>query len=169
LREACNHPDTELAWYEFHNFIEIAKGLSMENFPYTHYFDLHGQSISPKVMVGNLIRRVDFDTDPMTQLQHRLAHSSLRSLAHAAVTGNLTADRHLVLLEPLIGSTSLAHMMHKEGYHSEPLWFSPYHWGMKTNVGKFVTTYECDWIFSLQGQAVFIMEATMCGGMDRSG
>ncbi len=45
------------AWYEYHNFIEIAKRKSLENFGFAHYFDVHGNTVSTKTMMGMWVGR----------------------------------------------------------------------------------------------------------------
>lgn len=125
LHDSATHPETQQAWYDFHNFIEIAKGKATEISPHAYYFDIHGQSVSPKIMVGNLVRKVDFESHTPETLQHRLAHSSLRSLAHLK-SENINRN----LLEMLTGSSSIGHMLQEEGFECTPVGNPPYDWGM---------------------------------------
>src|SRR5690349_19167118 len=69
----------EHAWKEYHTFIEIAKRRAAIQYNKAHYFDIHGNTMSTKTMLGYLIRKVVFDGDD-AGLYVKLVDSSMRTL-----------------------------------------------------------------------------------------
>eukprot|EP01116_Phalansterium_solitarium_P001838 TRINITY_DN1165_c0_g3_i1.p1 TRINITY_DN1165_c0_g3~~TRINITY_DN1165_c0_g3_i1.p1 ORF type:complete len:693 (+),score=63.11 TRINITY_DN1165_c0_g3_i1:827-2905(+) len=79
--EACwGNPLAEEVWTEWHNFIEIAKRKCLSQSGFAHYFDIHGQGLYSKIMVGHVIDRPEYQKDLAT-LAQCVDSSSIRNLA----------------------------------------------------------------------------------------
>eukprot|EP01119_Soliformovum_irregulare_P023958 TRINITY_DN8483_c0_g1_i1.p1 TRINITY_DN8483_c0_g1~~TRINITY_DN8483_c0_g1_i1.p1 ORF type:complete len:422 (+),score=83.13 TRINITY_DN8483_c0_g1_i1:228-1493(+) len=62
----------QAAWDEFHNFIEIAKMRSIDQYGFCQYFDLHGNDSSKKVMIGQMTRKADFESQVEGHLESKM-------------------------------------------------------------------------------------------------
>jgi hypothetical protein len=109
-------------WDYFHSFIEIAKRNALKSHGFVHVFDVHGNTASVKVMLGHLIRKVEFETSSEEELLRRLDQSSIRQLAAT----KKTKEEKLSLL---LGENSLGYLLEKEGIPSTPVGQKPFNWG----------------------------------------
>lgn len=113
----------EEAWADFHNFIEIAKSRSVHKHGFAHFFDIHGNSSSTKVMIGQVrfskqviqkvIRRADFEQNMEHILSKLLDYSSLRSLARSKSSKEERIDL-------LFGENSIGGLLKKQGFECTP-------------------------------------------------
>ena len=113
----------EQAWMEYHSFIEIAKRRASSTYGKAHFFDIHGNTMSVKTMLGYLLRKTVFDGD-LQELIAKLSESSLKTLM---LQSNLDNQARLDLL---LGTESFAAYMKEEGgFDCTPFGQQPFDWG----------------------------------------
>jgi len=111
----------EQAWKEYHTFIEIAKRRASSKFGKAHFFDIHGNTMSTKTMIGYLTRKVEFEGDH-SELLIKLSQSSMRALVEQK-------KESYDIMELFVGSDSLAVSMEEGGFECTPIGKKPYDWG----------------------------------------
>lgn len=117
VEAAQGNPHAQQAWYEYHNFIEGAKGTVAEDYDRGFYIDLHGHGHEmQRLELGYLLRSSDLELSDV-QLEHPdyVNKSSIRTLALEADSGFAALVR---------GPTSLGGLLEQRGYPSVP---SPAH------------------------------------------
>jgi len=113
VEAAQGNPYAERAWYEFHDFITIAKGAVAEDHDRGFFIDLHGHGHEmQRLELGYLLRASELELSD-AQLEHPdyVNKSSIRRLA-------LEADSGFAAL--LRGPTSLGGLLEQRGYPSVP-------------------------------------------------
>jgi len=135
VKRISNRPigGAEIAWYEYHSFLEIAKMLAAQHDWGAHYFDIHGNTASIKVMMGNMIHSQVIDEclglksrkptsdEWMQELATHLSKSSIRSLAEQAELEKK--------IDMLLGNTSLGYYLERQGIPATPVGTDPVDWG----------------------------------------
>lgn len=109
------------AWNQYHDFISIAKSKVIKEFNRGAYYDIHGNTMSTKVMLGYLLRKTDYEAG-IQVIQEKLNQSSIRSIIEQQTTNESK-------IELLIGKESLGGLLEKYGIGSVPLGLKvPYDW-----------------------------------------
>jgi hypothetical protein len=124
LVDAVCSEKAEPAWYSYHNFIEIAKHSALTRFGCCHYFDIHGNTASTKVMIGQMIRKKDFDgfknkEELLSKFEYQ---STIRSLSLSKKTLETKWDL-------ILGTKSLGFLLGNKGIQCTPVGQPPFDWG----------------------------------------
>ncbi|KMQ52704.1 N-formylglutamate amidohydrolase [Chitinispirillum alkaliphilum] len=123
LYEGTEHPLAEMAWYNFHEFIDIAKRHAVEEFGAGLYIDIHGHAnVLQRVELGYLLNSSDL----------RLSDEQIGSLAENSSLRELAKRTPFSFSELLRGEKSLGGLLEQRGFASVPSpqypdpWYFPY-------------------------------------------
>jgi len=113
VEAAQGNPHAQQAWYEYHNFIEDAKGTVAEEYERGFYIDLHGHGHEMQWLeLGYLLQSSDLElSDAQLERPDYVNKSSIRTLALEADSGFAALVR---------GPTSLGGLLEQRGYPSVP-------------------------------------------------
>lgn len=115
VEAADGNPDAELAWNEFHAFVETAKNQLLPKFGKGFYIDLHGHGHTiQRLELGYLLSQSELAlTDAILDGQAYINQSSIRNLANDNALG-------LSHSELLRGPLSLGSLLEGRGYPATP-------------------------------------------------
>jgi hypothetical protein len=122
LPEAADgNPDAEIAWGEFHAYVEASKNQLLPKFGKGLYIDLHGHGHSiQRLEIGYLLSQTELQlADPVLDGPFYVNQSSLRRLA----TQNAPGLTHSELLR---GPLSLGSLIADRGYPATPSQSDPF-------------------------------------------
>lgn len=145
---AHGNPFASEAWQEYHDFIGLAKNKVISEYKLGSYYDIHGNTMSSKVMIGYMLRKDDYEGGPQ-HLSQSLHNCSIRSLLEKQES---TEQR----IETLMGQTSLATLLEKDGYPSVPIgqipydWGGPEYWNGGYNTKRHGSTVNCSPVIGIQ-------------------
>ncbi len=108
------HPETNQAWYDYNNFIEIAKTKVTDDWGKGHYFEIH-TTARPRNQVG-----LGLDTGDLSQPNSMLSTMANQSTAHyLCTTGGAN------FLEVVKGNNGLGSLLEAKGWDSSPSYADP--------------------------------------------
>ena len=108
------HPEVNQAWFDFNNFIEIAKTKAKNDWGKGHYFEMH-TTARPRNQIG-----LGLDTGDLSQPDSILATMANQStVKHLCTTGG--AD----FWEVVKGDTCLGSLLEAKGWNSSPSYADP--------------------------------------------
>eukprot|EP01118_Nematostelium_gracile_P012348 TRINITY_DN4502_c0_g1_i1.p1 TRINITY_DN4502_c0_g1~~TRINITY_DN4502_c0_g1_i1.p1 ORF type:complete len:498 (+),score=113.84 TRINITY_DN4502_c0_g1_i1:31-1494(+) len=113
----------EQTWREYHTFIDVACRKASTAIGFAHFFDIHGNDMSIKTMLGYLTRKVIWENE-MSELIADLSKNSMRNLV--AKKKNQEA-----VMDLFTGKNSLGHWMLQKGFECTPYGDRPFDWGGK--------------------------------------
>lgn len=108
------HPEANQAWYDFNNFIEIAKAKAVNDWGKGHYFEIH-TTARPRTEVG-----LGLDTGDLGQPDSLLATMADQStVRHVCTTGGAN------FWEVLKGNNCIGSLLQAEGWNASPSYADP--------------------------------------------
>lgn len=108
------HPETNQAWYDFNNFIEIAKTKATNDWGKGHYFEIH-TTARPRTQVG-----LGLDTGDLSQ-----PDSILATMANQSTVHHLCTAGGANFLEVVKGNNCLGSLLEAKGWNSSPSYADP--------------------------------------------
>ncbi len=118
---ACGNPLAEVAWQEFHAFIDSSEAYIVKTFTKGFYIDLHGQShTKERIELGYLLYTNELQmSDSILNTIKYINYSSIRNLAKH----NIDSLTHAQLLR---GPYSFGSLLYDKGYPAVPSLTDPY-------------------------------------------
>ncbi|MFN0201126.1 MAG: T9SS type A sorting domain-containing protein, partial [Bacteroidia bacterium] len=108
------HPEVNQAWFDFNNFIEIAKTKANDGWGKGHYFEMH-TTARPRNQIG-----LGLDTNDLSQPDATIATMANQStVKHLCTTGGAN------FLEVVKGDTCLGSLLEAKGWNSSPSYADP--------------------------------------------
>ncbi len=114
--EAANgNPTVEASWYAYHQFIDTAKSLILQNHNRGIFYDFHGHGHSiQRLEIGYTLSKAELQlADSVLDTQTLILESSIRSLADS----NQNSYSHSELIR---GPDSFGSLLHNQGYPVVP-------------------------------------------------
>lgn len=108
------HQDVNQAWFDFNNFIEIAKTKANKDWGKGHYFEMHTTA-----RVRNQIG-LGLDTDDLSQ-----SDATISTMANQSTVHHLCTTGGANFLEVVKGDTCLGSLLEAEGWNSSPSYADP--------------------------------------------
>ncbi len=108
------HSETNQAWFDFNNFIEIAKTKVTNDWGKGHYFEMH-TTARPRNQIGLGLDATDLS----------LSNAALATIASQSTVHHLCTVGGANFLEVVKGDTCLGSLLEAEGWNSSPSYADP--------------------------------------------